>query len=450
MARLRLGYTKSRNGCLRCKQRRVKCDEQRPCRACVRHGVECSLTASRSSSEAPSTQRARTASPATQTASLAERGRPLQPSAAKQLEPQHLPSALSPPSYVSPPPLTTSQPLGTPSDPYPYFAKFIPSPCPQPYDPVTASWVSDLSLLHHFTTATAKTLFRTGATADERENLWKVDVPRIAFSPGHTFLLHEILATAAFHLAFLEPHNRGKYHVQASQHQTVAIQGVRIAVENITSENCHAIFAASSLFFISALAAARPDGKAVKGVTVDDFVDVFLLVKGIGGVLDSAAVDLKKGPFGKLFIPTRQEVMVPSLTLDRVVAQLDVFLERVKMLGEGDEVRRVVELEVGQLKMCVEKATAATLDPEYRVIASFPIVMTEAFVSMLRGRNRVALALLGYYCVVVHATEKGVWFTKGWGSSILQDIARDTGSPWDQDLAWAMGWISGHEGAEQV
>jgi hypothetical protein len=237
--------------------------------------------------------------------------------------------------------------------------------------------------------------------------------------------------------------------VQASQHQTVAIQGVRIAVENITSENCHAIFAASSLFFISALAAARPDGSVVKGVTVDDFVDVFLLVKGIGGVLDSAAVDLKKGPFGKLFIPTPQEVG-PNLTLDRVTAQLEVFLGRLKTLDEGDEVRRVVELEVGQLRMCAEKAKAATLDPEYRVIASFPIVMTEGFVALLRGRNQVAMALLGYYCVVVHGTEKGVWFTRGWGLSILQDIARDTVSPWDVDLAWAMGWISRHEGAEQV
>lgn len=57
---LRLGYNKSRAGCLRCKQRRVKvcsghgalynawlilrqCDEKRPCAACSRHGIRCSL-----------------------------------------------------------------------------------------------------------------------------------------------------------------------------------------------------------------------------------------------------------------------------------------------------------------------------------------------------------------------------------------------------------------------
>ncbi|KAI0157435.1 hypothetical protein GGR57DRAFT_66846 [Xylariaceae sp. FL1272] len=38
----RLYHKKSRTGCLRCKQRRVKCDELRPsCGSCTRHAVEC-------------------------------------------------------------------------------------------------------------------------------------------------------------------------------------------------------------------------------------------------------------------------------------------------------------------------------------------------------------------------------------------------------------------------
>ncbi|KAI2473724.1 hypothetical protein F4781DRAFT_803 [Annulohypoxylon bovei var. microspora] len=38
----RLYHKKSRTGCMRCKQRRVKCDEVRPsCGSCSRHGVDC-------------------------------------------------------------------------------------------------------------------------------------------------------------------------------------------------------------------------------------------------------------------------------------------------------------------------------------------------------------------------------------------------------------------------
>lgn len=50
----RLYHKKSRNGCTRCKQRRVKCDEIRPsCGSCSRHAVECVyLTTSQASSAA--------------------------------------------------------------------------------------------------------------------------------------------------------------------------------------------------------------------------------------------------------------------------------------------------------------------------------------------------------------------------------------------------------------
>ncbi|RSM18549.1 hypothetical protein CDV31_002685 [Fusarium ambrosium] len=34
----RAGYKKSRNGCARCKKRRVKCDEEVPCSACYEPG----------------------------------------------------------------------------------------------------------------------------------------------------------------------------------------------------------------------------------------------------------------------------------------------------------------------------------------------------------------------------------------------------------------------------
>lgn len=38
-----LGSRKSRKGCKRCKQRRVKCDERVPCTGCVRRNEQCSF-----------------------------------------------------------------------------------------------------------------------------------------------------------------------------------------------------------------------------------------------------------------------------------------------------------------------------------------------------------------------------------------------------------------------
>ncbi|KAF2716829.1 hypothetical protein K431DRAFT_323546 [Polychaeton citri CBS 116435] len=44
-----LGTKKSRNGCTRCKRRRVKCDERLPCSNCARRNEACSLLTSQSS-----------------------------------------------------------------------------------------------------------------------------------------------------------------------------------------------------------------------------------------------------------------------------------------------------------------------------------------------------------------------------------------------------------------
>ncbi|KAH9827807.1 Sterol uptake control protein 2-like protein 3 [Teratosphaeria destructans] len=50
-----LGSKKSRKGCVRCKGRRVKCNEEAPCSNCVRRGEQCSLVAVASPSSASET-----------------------------------------------------------------------------------------------------------------------------------------------------------------------------------------------------------------------------------------------------------------------------------------------------------------------------------------------------------------------------------------------------------
>ena len=511
MARLRLGYTKSRTGCLRCKQRRVKvffllsffsffysstkltylvfqvetwltrqCDEHRPCRACLRHGVECSLLAappSRSSEHAATPPRTGSGlSPCTPRSpshpplplSLPDRSRPLRPlpPPLPQPAPQQLPL---PPLAALPLPLpptpTTAPPPPPPqhADPFPYFAKFITG---DPHDDTASCWVADLELLHHFTTSTCKTLLRSSASSpmgnaqaiDVIDDIWRLKVPREGFT--HVFLLHQILATAAFHLAYLDsrPRQRQRYALRASQHQSVAIQGVRAALGAISPDNCHALFAASSLFFVGALAASQPDGSDDnEGPTVDDLVDIFRLIKGVGGVLDSAEAQLRSGPLAPIFNPAGPGR--PSAALDLVAYRLDgSYLASIAEAlplppspspQDGDDLRRtraVLEAEVASLIKCIRLSVTRSASPEYRVIAAWPILMTEDMTVLLRRRAPSALALLAYYCVVMHATEAGYWFTRGWALSVLRDVARVTaaaGGPWHEHVAWAIKSVGG-------
>ncbi|KAK4164738.1 sterol uptake control protein 2 [Cladorrhinum sp. PSN259] len=405
MARLKLGYTKSRGGCLRCKQRRVKCDENKPCRACVRHGVECSLV----SGDSPTSSTTSVSSPQT--------------------------AVLSPRPAPRPPPREDAPS----SDPFPYFAKFVSG---RP-DSEIADWVSDMELLHQWSTSTFRTLIDEHASPDIQK-LWQVEVPQLSFR--HTFLLHQILAIAAYHLAYLRPESRQQYALRASQHQNVAIRAMRDELSNVTHENCHALFAASGFLFTNVLAASQLEGR-VHGPSVDDLIDVFVLIKGIRGLLDTSDTILRAGLLRPLFTVYDAPAQ-DHLLFDRIMKQLDMFISSMRNTnsteteGLDEKTIDVMETTTNCLSEVIQGAIAHCLDPEYRVVTAFPIMMPDEYVPLLRQKNQLALVLLGYYCVVFHASEPKYWFLKGWSSAVVMNISSITKSPWNEHSAWSLGWIT--------
>lgn len=383
MPRLRLGYRKSRTGCLRCKQRRVKCDENRPCSACQRHGVLCSLMTS------PSGQ-----SDVSSVGSGSGRS-------ARQ-ESQEL---------------RNEDGQGPTNDPFPYFEKFV---MHQPHD-YTGSWIADLELLHHFTTSTYRTLPR----ATEVEETWQIAVPKLAFT--HVFLMHQVLAIAGFHLAYLHPHDSTTYALQASQHQNRGISGIRLVLSSVTAENCHALFAASSLLCIGVFASFSIQDKP----TVDSIVDFFSLVRGTSQILNTTQDTLRDGPLGSLFIfsapPSRCE------RLDDVVAELERFSAN---LGEIDlpEVKDAVACMITSIRRAKESST----DPGSRIMMTWPIHLPENYVVLLRQRDPGALAVLAFYCVVLQLSESACWYVRGWEGSVLDDIRMSIAPPWEAAVGWCI------------
>ncbi|KAL2263956.1 hypothetical protein VTK26DRAFT_3950 [Humicola hyalothermophila] len=437
MARLRLGYTKSRTGCTRCKARRVKCDETKPsCKACVRHGIECSLslTAPTNTSVSDSGTKATPSPGATPNPPASIRRSRARPSD-RRPGAQQLPEAG--PSPASAHTLAESEsPAAPPTpDPFPYLAKFVTGAPEQD----TATWVFDLELLHHFTTSTYRTFSLDGAR-DHTHHLWQVEVPKQAFV--HVFLLHQILAISASHLAHLHPHSRQAYSLRASQHQSHALRGMRVALANITPDNCHALFAAASLLFITSLATSS-NQDTPEGPTVDELADIFLLIKGVNSVLNSSQDLLRSGPLASLFT-YHGGANEPGVTLSRVIFALNDFLVHLVETKSDEGVRRLIRAEVDRLVTAIQDAVARSMIPEYRVVAVWPILMSDELLPLLRQRNQAALALLSYYCVVLHAAElQGYWFMRGWAAGVMRDISKTMTPPWNRHSAWALGWISG-------
>ncbi|KAF7555197.1 hypothetical protein G7Z17_g2352 [Cylindrodendrum hubeiense] len=397
----RIGHKKSRNGCSRCKERRVKCDERRPCGACVKLHDCCSLLPSsgkddvsfidQSHPDARAKRRKETvvavANPKPRRANLAE---------------------LSHPVFVSEPFTLVTQPV-VGLQPEQAF-----------------NWAMDLGLMNHYTSLTSGTL--PGASL----RVWQSEIPKEAIS--YPFRMHQILAVSAFHLANLQPSQSQVHFTQALQHQQHAICGINAEVSNVTSGNCHALFAASSLLFIGAFAASTPALHKTRQSEMDSIVDIFTLVRGVNGILGSSKEDIRQGSLGDFMdcVPHRIESELLTLLREK--------LPEIRRSFPANSTQALADEAIAGLLESIDRALTTT--PELTVAIIWPMTLNDGFLALLRGRHPAALVIVAHYCTVLHAAGSDYWFMRGWGRCIATAIAECLAPPWKEYIEWPLAYIS--------
>ncbi|OAQ96157.1 hypothetical protein LLEC1_02116 [Akanthomyces lecanii] len=380
----RLGYHKSRNGCARCKQRRVKvcgtlpyfptspltvsqCDEEKPCSACRRNGVPCTLGGDGPSQDlvVPPVRRAGKAR-----SSRRAKGQ------------------------------------GSPTDKFPYLTSFITKP---PEESTPSVWLADLELMHHFT-ATAYTYLPRGAA---RQNVWQLVVPRLALE--HSYLMHQILAMSAFHLVTLHPGRRGHYSVLATNHQDEAIRGLRQVLTTVDEKNCHAVFATSSLLCIGVFASSA--ASVQNGLPgVDNLLEVFSMVRGMHSLLQRHEHIIRDGPLGPILrldhhqSETRLLSSIVRLAKDLRMHHATLPSTEASCRGAAN---RLVE--------CIEHANASTDIPELRVATTWPIGLAREYLDLLRLRDSAANVVLSLYCQILEHVGSRYWYLEGWSRGVSSD-----------------------------
>ncbi|KAI9696633.1 MAG: hypothetical protein M1820_008082 [Bogoriella megaspora] len=185
----RLAHKKSRTGCLRCKARRIKCDENHPvCSACARHNVECNW-----------------------------------------------PHALTRPGQNASP--STDSKSSEPSKPGPSSETEL---IVDELEPLESSSrrLLELRLLHQFSTFTCKTM--PGCNIDFVSETWSKDVPPLALEPEHKNLLYGVFALAALHLDDA-PESAPVYKSSFHQYFSLCLKFQNEAVANLSPKNADAV-----------------------------------------------------------------------------------------------------------------------------------------------------------------------------------------------------------------
>ena len=277
-------------------------------------------------------------------------------------------------------------------------------------------------------------------TRGMHDQIWKVEVPKLAYS--HPFLMHNLLSTAAYHRAYLtddDPEKRKKYVNDGRNHFCLALQGMRevLRKENITPDNCHAVFPASTLLFIGAMCGNGPcfspspspatttmsststdreeqhEGKS-KSPMIDELLNIFRTVKGIDTVVRAQQDLLRNGPVGALFVPEgSRDVKFPRL--DRLLAQLHAFYLRVASVpyrstpgahlsplplvydffenghSWSAKENRVVLREITAMETAINSALENSRTPEQEIVAVWPINLSGEFVELLEDPTEKGL-----------------------------------------------------------
>ncbi|KAK7409086.1 hypothetical protein QQX98_008747 [Neonectria punicea] len=303
----------------------------------------------------------------------------------------------------------------------PYFSRFL-------HDiqrETTEDWTLDLELLHHYTV----TAHRSFTFWGEVHHTLQADVPRQGLK--HTFLLQQILAFSGFHLAYTQPDRRRFYTLRASQHQDRAINEMRAALAGeVTSRNCHALYA-SSIFLIISAFATFPSYEVYNSSfsALDSLIDILKLVDGISLIMKVSEYDLREGPLKGLFagktgsIPTSSHLQT---LIDQLLAvETCLVTEDAQQEERSTEIaKEATELLADTIVMAHRNhSIAASL--ELRAAFHWPLRISDKYLDQLRRRDPIAMVVLAHYCVLLHYAETNCWFLEGWSKMTMQDIAKD-------------------------
>ncbi|KAJ4312859.1 hypothetical protein N0V84_009713 [Fusarium piperis] len=415
-------HRKSRNGCLNCKKRKVKCDETKPmCFNCMRFNVPCSFDPHSPPTYGPMPKALSDELEASQK-SPPHRGpgRPRKDWAALSNALREAAAPGSPTSNAS----TTSS-ASPPADSEPCSLNVV-----------------DADLMLHFVHHTAGTLSKPN---DSIGLFWRNNVPRIGFN--HHFVLHLIYALSGFNLAYLEPagsDSRARHRSIAAQHSEVGLRQLNEALSSITEENCGALYVAATLVSYCAFAAGptSPNDLLVCKVGDEATLHQLPLIHGVrlirrtvdpatlfSGLLEPLAEsgpdeDVESSahphidwtePFTKLRQWLTTNASANMAIYDHAFSSLSSIYEVIYGSEKG-----------------VCKAPSAN-----RLILDWLYRLQETFITSLKRQEPAALLILAYYTPLIATLEEG-WYLESWSVHLVESIKAMLSDELFTFLEWPM------------
>ncbi|KAH7129222.1 hypothetical protein EDB81DRAFT_140116 [Dactylonectria macrodidyma] len=394
-------HKKSRNGCLECKRRHIKCDEQQPiCANCGAAEMRCSFL----SKDLPY----------------------IVPVFA---EVHSYVAASSTFSAVAPAPAPALAPVPTPT---PASTPQQSAITHQPVDPYNIN-ITHFELLNN--------LFSKEFL--DVENSVEPDVIPLSIYTNHAvstpYLMHQILAISALHLGTKSVESRTFYREYATglQNRALFLFNESNPVLEVTPANCVPMFLFSTLVSGQLLFDTLHFERDSLEKFIDRFTHCLSVCRGVIAVIDECRHLLDDTELGPLL--DAQSIMQPMETSG---TECDGLLDLINTGDLSESMKKTYRDQAAYLQLAFNaQGEISQRKVRLPAILAWVILVTPDYIELLHQRQPVSLVILAHYAVLLHRGRR-LWAFGDGGAFLIESIRDSLGPGWHERLKLPMAALS--------
>ncbi|GFF68415.1 hypothetical protein IFM47457_02054 [Aspergillus lentulus] len=373
----RRAHKKSRNGCLECKRRHIKCNENRPiCSNCT----------------------------------VSERVCEYGINVFKVTRPVDSPNCSAASASLSP---ATNLPSGRSS--------LSPNPGTPQDAPVN---MLHMELFYHLHTETFPELDR-GKHADHFLSI----MPQLLKAP---YVVNELLAFSALHLSTKHPERQEYYRTHAAQLQTHALTNFKETDLEVNQETCVPMFLFSGILGLHTLCDVLVYRDNDFDQFVDKFVQCFRLHRGVRAICGKSWDMLHQSVLKPLLTDGASLYQFDG----RLGAGCEKLLHLVQAAKLGATLTDIYKQAIEHLQTSTNALMAAgSLAGSSHGSIGWPVLVSPEYIDLLLQRRPEALVILAHYGILLHSCRDSWMFGDG-GRFLIESIRDFLGPDWTEWLEW--------------
>ncbi|RDW67570.1 hypothetical protein BP6252_08966 [Coleophoma cylindrospora] len=248
------------------------------------------------------------------------------------------------------------------------------------------------------------------------------------------YLLYQLLAFSARHLAFLHPESSASYHYQAAALQTRAVSLFNAAWTEVNQSNCVPILLFSTIlghhFLADTLAQRDPGG--LEGF-ITHYIQCVEMHRGIYAIAQTA---------WPLLMESKLEQILSWSSAFNTRPPKGSHCQRIRELIDSSDTLSETDKEafrqaIQYLQLGFDVVLAAKEEPgnRYQMIFKWTLLAPPEFTGLLAAKRPEVLVLLAYYALLLHHG-RSMWQIGDAGVYILGLIVDYLGPGWDYWLEY--------------